>query len=148
MTKYLKFTAFACTVLLAYSACTRPSSSARTTSGHYINATITGGRSFSVTDPDIHVSGTVGGNVKIDGFDYRYSELEFGFVTYPATTGTYPLNGTSYLGSYNDTAETVPLLCVHGTLTLTAVSPDVIGTFTFTRSDSSVVTGSLNVPAP
>lgn len=151
MNKYLKFTAFACTFLMAYSACTRPSSGARTTTGHYINATITGGRSFAVTDPNIYVSGTVGGNTKIEGvntFAAPSATLDFGFLAFPGAAGTYSLAGTAIWGNYNDTTDVAPHTCVHGTLTLTAVTPDIIGTFTFTRSDSSVVSGSMNVPAP
>ena len=99
-----------------------------------------------MTDPHINTSGTVGDNVKIDG-DSSGQELEFWFQNYPAATGTYSLNAVGVGGTYHAPAG-IGALSAHGTLTLTAVMPDIIGTFSFTGTDSTVVSGSMDVPAP
>jgi hypothetical protein len=148
MKSIFTFSRFVALSILAFSSCTRHSGT-RTTSAHYISASISGGGSFYTTDPNINTGGSVGGNVKIDGvMSTSGPQLEFSFLAYPGTTGTYSLGLVSVEGSYHAAADIVSPESVHGTLTLTAVTPNIVGTFSFTRADSSVVSGSMNVPAP
>ena len=148
MRRTCKLCCLASLSILTFSSCTRHSS-ARTTAAHYISATISGGGTFYATDPHINTGGSVGDNVKIEGImPSSNQQLEFWFQIYPGTTGTYSLNTVSVGGSYYAPPSTVSSLSVHGTLTLTAVTPDIIGTFSFTRDDSSVVSGSMDIPAP
>ncbi len=142
MKKVLKSALPVLLTIATLSACTR---GARTTSGHFINAAASTGTSVSTSDPNIHSSGTVGGNVKLAGVTTS-SEVEIWFLSYPGTTGTFTLDNVNRGIIYGYTSDTA--VCVSGTLTITSVTPDVVGTFSYTRNDMSTVTGSFNVPAP
>lgn len=58
---------------------------------------------------------------------------------------TYPLDSTLASASYTPETPSVEKISVHGSLTITSVTPAIRGTFTFTCPDSSVVSGDFGV---
>jgi hypothetical protein len=148
MKNIIRLSLIALTGSLLLAGCTKKPV-ARTTSTHFISATISGGGTFYTSDPNIHTGGSVGGNLKIDGIVTGVNkELEIWFLAYPGAVGSYNLDGVNQGGIYVATIPDAAASSVHGTVIFTAVTPDCIGTFNFTRMDSSVVSGSFNVPAP
>ena len=133
-----------------FTGCTRTPShtAARPTTPYYISATLSGGGTFYVSDSSIYSDGTVGGNVKIEGTLPPGTQIEFWFNSYTATVGTYSLDGITRGGSYLSPPPYGFASSAYGTITFTSVTPSVVGTFSFTRTDSVVVAGSFNVPAP
>lgn len=58
---------------------------------------------------------------------------------------TLPLDSTLASASYLAPTPSIEKISVHGTLTITSVTPAIRGKFTFTCIDSSVVTGDFGV---
>ncbi len=130
-------------------ACTKKSAP-RTTSTYFVSATISGGSPYYSSGSNVTTTGTSGGNVKISSYvpvGTSDRQLEFYFIAYPGTVGTYPLNGVSQGAIYAGVSPEIGRSAVHGTLTLTSVTPDIIGTYNFTCTDSTLVSGSFDVPA-
>jgi hypothetical protein len=145
MKKLLVFS-FAIITIASFAACTR---GARTTSAHYISATAGSISSFYSSGSAVTTDGAAGAKIVIEGTAPSGAKMLVILNPYAATTGTLALSNTGntnceYISPASDTIN----MSVHGTVTLTSVTPDIIGTFTYTGSDSSVFTGSFNVPMP
>ena len=76
----------------------------------------------------------------------------YNYVNAPITANFNANDASNANGdaAYNLAAPTggIADLSQHGTIAITQVSPLVVGTFTFTNQDSSVVTGSFSCPHP
>jgi hypothetical protein len=132
--------------IISFGGCTK-GSTARKTSTHFISATTSRGGSFYASGAQVIIFGATGDNSKMEGVA-ALSSLEFGFISYPGANGTYPIDGINIMGYYYASSTDTPISAIYGTITFTALTPDAIGTFTFTRKDSTHVTGSFNVAAP
>jgi len=67
---------------------------------------------------------------------------------YTAATGIYKMDGVNYGGKYKADAATAEATSVRGTLTVTATAPHLTGKFNFKCTDSSVIDGTFDCPAP
>lgn len=125
--------------------CTRTASRATTT--HFMSATVTGHPAFNATGSRLTTSATIGDNSKLEAYENDSTLIEFGFISFPSTPGTYTIDrGTNIWVTYNDgLGGHHPKTSVHGSITLTALRPDLTGTFSCTLNDSSVITGSFNM---
>ena len=129
----------------------------RTTSAHYVTATASDGTSVDFTDTLAHA----GKNgyppdqyIEVSGWTTDFStspRTGFWMYFYTATPGTYTLDGV-LAGAYYNQVASLPTDSMrnsaHGTVIITAVSPNLTGTISFTCKDSTVVSGSFNVVAP
>jgi hypothetical protein len=131
---------------VAIAACTKPK--AKTTSAHYLSMSSPSVGAFYSGGTSVQASGATGAKIVIEGESVGGSRVLIYINPYNAVVGPYAVSGTMIGGAYHSAAEDTIISAVHGTITLTAVSPDIIGTYSYTGSDSSVFTGSFNVPAP
>jgi len=149
---FFKFSCCAALCVLAFSSCTRHSTAStiplpRTTSGHYLNASSGTIGSFSSSGTAVTTNGAAGAKIVIEGNSTTGSNFLVIMNPYPGTTGTFIVSDTSSTNCQYASITTI-INGVHGTVTLTSVTPDIIGTFTFTGRDSSIFTGSFNAPMP
>lgn len=111
-----------------------------------IKATING-VDFSTNHCIVHS----GSHLAVDGGSYRstppsaYIMLDIYHYT---GVGTYNITDST-VGAAVDSSATVIPIAIYGTVVVTATSPNIVGTFSFTCADSTKVTnGSFNVKAP
>lgn len=146
--KRLKLALIAMAMMACYTSC--HTSGARTTSAHFITATSTSIGAFNASGINVTTDGAVGAKISIQGeVTGSQRRLIISINPYAGITGPITLGGTSNsaIMFYSALADTL-IMSAHGTITLTSVTPDVAGTFSYTGSDSSVVTGSFNAPTP
>jgi hypothetical protein len=120
------------------------------TAGHHITSSSTGSAgSFSSTGSSVTTSGAAGAKISILGMASSGAKMYIILNPYAGVTGTFPLSDTSNtLCQYNPAGGAAANPSVHGTVTLTSVTPNIVGTFSFTGRDSSIFTGSFNAPMP
>ena len=135
----------ALSVIITAFGCTKTAS--KTTSGHYVTVTTSGGGSFTTTDTTAKAwrDATYLG---IEGKSTSGALISLGIIS-AATAGTwhFPYPAESATGYYISATSSF-VTAAHGSITLTSVSPDLVGTFHFTGIDSAVYSGSFNVLAP
>ncbi|MCW3123319.1 MAG: hypothetical protein JWQ38_2811 [Flavipsychrobacter sp.] len=141
--KQIILPALACLIL--YSAC-KKSEKKTTSSPHYISFTMPDGTFYK--DTLMQCEGAVGTEVQI-GASTKAGTFMLWFKNYTGTIGTYPLDNINQRSYVTGIGISDPLcVSVHGSLTITAVSPDIIGSFVYTRADSGIVSGAFNAPTP
>jgi len=137
MKKLLTLSAIALMGMALISSCSKSSSSSPSYS---MDATIAG-KSFSGTNCTATISGA---SLAVDGGVFTsspvYPYLTLGIFNYTGT-GTYAIGGTSVNLGGVDSSASVVLVSQYGTVTITSVSPNIVGTFSFTCSDSTKVSG-------
>lgn len=99
---------------------------------------------FYVTRTGFYTHQLASDSQKTDGI--CCSDYEIYFTSYPAAAGTYPLiaaaAGTTNPGPGSDSCGSP----VCGSVAITSVSPDLVGSFLFTSGDSIHITGYFDVP--
>jgi hypothetical protein len=136
---------FAAILVTTFVSCTKHAE--RTTTPHYLSASSAGSLgTFNATGTMISTS-LVGTKMSILGTLPTGVKFAVWVNSYTATPGTYTLNsvdaGADYISAVTETRSDT------GILTITAVAPDLVGTFTYTpTTESAVVTGSFSVTAP
>ena len=146
MKNLLKFSFIALLSISIFTSCTKQSAE-RTTSVQYLSATSGTIGSFYSSGTLLTANGATGAKIEIQATSSSGATMYLWLNPYSGTIGVFPLGTTGVVGLEYTTISTA-IMSVHGTLTLTSVTPDIIGTFTYTGSDSAVVTGSFDVIAP
>jgi len=137
MKKLLAFSSIAMIAMSVFSGCSKSSSG----SSYFMKETIAG-KSYSST---YCAAGSSSGYVTIagsSGTSLTYPYVTLTLANYNKTTGTFTLD-TTLTGSfaeYNKDASTV-VLAKSGSVTITSASPNIVGTFSFTCTDGTVVSG-------
>jgi len=147
MKKIIGFTFGVAACALLFTACSK-SPKAKTTTTHFVSATSSTIGTFYSSGSMVSAGGAAGAKIEIDATSLGGATLTLYMNPYSATTGFFPISGLSVGGVYHSGTYDTVISSVHGNITLTSVTPDVIGTFSYTGSDSSVFSGSFNVPAP
>ena len=138
----LSMMALACLII---SGCTK-TAHRTTTTHHFISATSSSGSGLYMND-------------STSDFRSDTSFLSFGgqcangnavvnFFHFTHTLGTFPIDSIHQFVSLYFRDFSGNTRVAHGTITLTAFVPDMLGTFTYTSTDSTVFTGSFNQPTP
>jgi hypothetical protein len=113
---------------------------------HYMVAASPSVGTFSVTGTSVSAGGATGAKVSITGEGASGESFTIHINPYAGTTGTLTIGGET--GVLCKTASGTWINSTSGSITLTATSPDIIGTFGYLGSDGNTFTGSFNVPAP
>lgn len=122
---------------------------AKTTSPNYLSASSSTIGSFYCSGASVSAGGASGAKLEIDASAASGRRMVLFLNPYTATTGYIAITGGTYVGGqYSSAANDTVVMSAHGNITLTSVSPNVIGTFNYTGTDSMVYSGSFNVPAP
>ena len=132
------------------SACKKKESE-KQTSSPFLSATLSVGGAFSSTGSAVQTN-------KNNAYPHPYVEVkgtgasgEFLFVwiySYTGALGTFAMGSTSYGGVYKAPSASTGSPSVYGTLTITSVTPDLTGSFSFTCADSTHVSGTFSSSAP
>lgn len=138
------FMSLAATVI--YSSCTPPPPPPPPSMGHYLAAASPTMGTFSVTGSAVSAAGAAGAKISITGEAASGNTVNIHINPYAGTTGTFSIAGET--GCIYHTSPSSAVRSVSGTITLSATTPDIIGTFNYTATDGSTVTGSFNVAAP
>ena len=150
MKNLLNYSFLALIAISSFSACTKKSG-ARTTSAHYLTVTISSGGGFTATDSSLKAWKDAA-YLGISGITATGAMIELGIMPNRGTTGTwylrYPTLPIDTAMAYYTPTPGTAIEAVHGNITFTAASPNLIGTFNFTGTDSIVYTGSFNVATP
>lgn len=136
--------------LILFAAC-KKEPAAKITSGHYLNATSGPIGTFTATVPSVLAYGATGAKIGITGTSATGQTIELYINPYSGATGVYSIGGTTteHAAQYSAPGSGVGTsYSTSGTITLTATTPDIIGTFHYTASDGSTVNGAFNVAAP
>lgn len=98
---------------------------------------------------------TSGGNFNIYGGNFAGKYPDYPFILLSLSLGNYTGAGTYALGTtwmamgWVDSSNAVQPASIRGTVDITAVSPEVTGTFSFVCGDSTTVTnGSFKAKVP
>jgi hypothetical protein len=136
-------------ILIVFMGC-KKEPAAKTTSGHYLSASSGTIGSFSATGTNVIAAGATGAKIEIVADATSGQSITLFLNPYGGATGVYPIVSGSLAagGTYNPSSGTGFSSSTSGNITLTAVMPDLIGTFNYTASDGSTFTGSFNVAAP
>ena len=120
----------------------------KTTTANTVTTTASSIGTFTSTGSSVVASGASGAKISISATSSTGASFLVWLDPYSGTTGTYSLNddshGAEWISANNDTT----IVSAHGTLILTAVTPNVVGSFVFTGRDSVVYTGAFSVVAP
>lgn len=135
--------AFAATM---YTACTPPPPPPPPGPVHYMVASSPSVGTFSVTGTSVSAGGAAGAKVSITGEGASGESFTVYINPYAGTAGTLSIGGET--GVLCKTASGTWITSISGSITITATSPDIIGTFGYLGSDSNAFTGSFNVSAP
>jgi hypothetical protein len=143
--KYISTLSIAAVLILT--GCTKEPA-AKTTAGHYLTATSSTIGTFSVTGTSVSAGGAAGAKISITAESASGSYLTLYINPYAGTVGVLPITGTPAVGGVYHPTPGTAITSVSGNITLTTVSPDIIGTFNYTASDGSTFAGSFDVAAP
>ena len=148
MKNLLKFSFVALLIISAFASCTKHTAE-KTTSPYYLSATSTTIGSFYSSGTLLSAGGSSGTKLAISGTSSTGATMYLWLNPYPGITGTFALSDSNSGAEYITPTYSAVIISVHGTVTLTSVTPNIIGTFAYTGIDSVVVTGSFNVvPVP
>lgn len=124
----------------------------KTTSSHFVLATVSGGGgSFSASDGMVKTNKNSGSPlpyVEVNGTSPSGTSITVWIYSYAGTIGTFSMDGSNYGGTYKPTTTAAAMPSAHGSLTVTAVTPNLTGSFNFTCTDSTVITGTFNSTTP
>jgi hypothetical protein len=132
-------------VLLATSCKKEPA--AKTTAGHFLTATSSSIGTFSATGTEVGAGGAAGAKITINAETSAGAKFVIYINPYAGVPGVLALPGGEHLCAYLP-ASGGAISSVSGNITLTATTPDIIGTFNYTGTDGSTFSGSFNVGAP
>ena len=138
--------------LLVFASCTRQSSLSPSplhpTSLNYVAMASGPADSFYTSGSSVSSAGASGAKIVIHAASGASASFLLALNPYAGISGLYALNGESTI-EYRHTSTTDSFTrSAHGNVTISAVSPNIIGTFIFTGLDSIVYTGSFDVVAP
>lgn len=143
-------------LLLFISAITKASckkdTASKATSPHFVLATVSGsGGSFSASDGMVTTnknSGSPFPYVEVNGTSTSGARISVWIYSYVSSIGTFSMDGSNYGGTYNPTTTAAVIPSAHGSLIVTAVTPNLTGSFNFTCTDSTVISGTFNSTTP
>lgn len=107
---------------------------------YYMTATV-GGHAFSSSGFSVTANNS-GGDLALAGVTSTYESISFGFSSSTVKVGTYAIDttGDNYC-LYGSAAGALPVNGASGSITFTAVSPNLVGTFDVTLEDGTKITG-------
>ncbi len=147
MKKLIGYSAIALIISLAFVSCSKKTAP-KVTSPLYFTGTSATIGTCSATGSSVSAAGASGAKIEINAISPSGTRMILYMSPYTGSIGVHliaPITvGCVY---YSVTSDTV-ISAVHGNITLTATTPDIIGTFNYTGSDSSIFSGSFDVPAP
>ena len=124
----------------------------KATSSHFVLATVSGsGGSFSASDGMVTTnknSASPFPYVEVNGTSSSGARISVWIYSYVGSIGTFSMDGSNYGGTYKPTATSAAIPSAHGSLIITAVTPNLTGSFSFTCTDSTVITGTFNSATP
>lgn len=124
----------------------------KTTTSHFISASVSGsGSAFSSLGAMVKTNkneASPNPYVEVNGTSSSGSRITVWIYSYVGAVGTFTMDGTNYGGTYRPSATALPIPSAHGSLTVSAVSPNLTGSFNFTCWDSTVITGTFNSTTP
>jgi hypothetical protein len=133
--------------LLSFTGCKKDTAS-KTTAGHYLSASSASIGSFH-SSSSVIAAGASGAKITITAEATTGARLTLYINPYAGTVGVIPLGpGSETGGLYRTSSGSAPISSTSGNITITAVTPDIIGTFNYVATDGSTFTGSFNVAAP
>ena len=141
--------ALAMCAFLALAGCTKKSSSSGSGSSSSSNSmtATAGGTAFSASGTSV-VASVNGDILAVAGVTPANASITLNIIQYANGTGTFQCDGTHATILYGPAPGTA-LGGSHGVITLTSISPNFEGTFSFTCNDSTKVTsGTFLVKAP
>jgi len=111
---------------------------------------VAGDHSFSVSDGMISANKSTGTLYITASDTVNHRSISLTVYNYVAQTGNVTIDGVYAQGSYDSTASAFTVENgSHGTITFSAVAPQIVGTFNFTCTDSTKVSnGTFSVAAP
>jgi hypothetical protein len=125
---------------------------AKTTSSHFVLATVSGsGGSFSASDDMVKTNKNSASPlpyVEVNGTSPSGARITVWIYSYAGTIGTFSMDGSNYGGMYKPTSTAAVIPSAHGSLIVTAVTPNLTGSFNFTCTDSTVIAGTFNSATP
>lgn len=121
---------------------------AKTTSSHYISASSGSIGSFYASGAEVGAAGAAGAKIEMYGTEASGRRVNIYINPYAGTVGVVPVTYAHNGGVYSSPLSDTVISSVTGNITLTSVTPDLIGTFSYAASDGSTFTGAFNVAAP
>ncbi len=118
---------------------------AKTTSAHYFSATSSTVGTFSVAGSETGAAGATGAKVDIWGEDASGRNITLHLNPYTGATGVITMSGETGALYQNGSTR---ITSTTGTITLTSISPDLAGSFSYTGTDGIIYSGTFNVAAP
>ena len=108
-----------------------------------------GSHSFSATGLSVNANNS-GGSLALAGVTSTYESISFGFFTPTVTVGTYPIDSTGNdIFGYESALGVMPVSGASGSVTFTAVTPNLVGTFNVTLTDGTKITdGKFTIKSP
>ena len=141
-------------ILIALTGCSKSGSTTTTVAPGtpYLTASTTGpfALNFSATDTflkSIDNTSSTHPTLTIIGHDNNGDVLDLVIYNYPIAVGTFPVDSV-HTSAYYTHFPTGGGVAKSGTVVITSVTPNVAGTFTFTCTDLTIVTGAYQVVAP
>jgi len=138
-------------VVTALIGCKKETAS-KTTTSHFVLATVSSsGGAFSSSGDMVKTTKNAGSPfpyVEVNGTSPSGARISVWIYSYTGAVGTYTMDGTNYGGTYRPTATTSPIQSVYGSLTVSTVTPNLTGSFNFTCSDSTVISGTFDSDMP
>ncbi len=140
-----------CTATIALTGCKKEPAS-KTTTSHFMSASISGsGGVFSSSGAMVTTNKNAASPnpyVEVNGTSTSGARITVWIYSYIGAIGTFSMDGTSYGGTYRPSGTAMPVPSAHGSLTISAVTPNVTGSFNFTCWDSTVIAGTFNSTTP
>lgn len=116
-----------------------------TSNNHFISAKIES-FTFYASGNFLKVSKNVTApTLVIEGLMTQGNTLKLNINSFTGVPGTYQLDGSDGTASYLPETPSIEVASVHGTYTISSVTPDITGTFNFTCTDSTVVIGAFSI---
>ncbi|MCF8450269.1 MAG: hypothetical protein K9G49_10410 [Taibaiella sp.] len=139
------------TAVITLGSCKKETAS-KATASRFVLASVSGsGEAFSSSDDMVRTNKNAASPfpyVEVNGTSASGARISVWIYSYVGSVGTYTMDGTNYGGTYKPSTASIPVLSAHGSLTVSAVTPNLTGSFNFTCSDSTVVTGTFNSTMP
>jgi hypothetical protein len=122
---------------------------AKTTSGHHFTALVSGS-SFSSSGDLVKVNKNESSPypyVEVRGYLASGAYVSIWIYSYTGAVGTFTMAPTVCGGFYKP-ASTDLRSSAYGTLTISTATPSLTGSFSFTCTDSTAITGTFDAPTP
>ena len=144
MQNLMKISLISLLSICAFASCTKHNSE-KSTSAQFFSASSSTIGSFSSSGSSLYAAGAGGAKFWIRAMSTMGAEMDLWLDPFPGTTGVYSIDGISCGAQYSNAGSDTVISSAHGSMTITAVTPDLIGSFVYTGRDSVIYTGSFNV---